>query len=182
MADTEVAVEEAQTQVGLRPMPAESLTVLALASLQAGDAETARKGLEAASQRGWREPISQLASAQSALEQGAYPVASQRIVALLSTGNLREPALGMLAELITIPRGREIMAARIAGPGRWQVSTITQAQKFVDPNDWAATLALASRKGATLPCAPLQLLQTRTEREGEAESAEVLTFVVERSC
>lgn len=179
---SEVALAEARTQVSLRPMPAESLTILALASLQAGDPETGAKALEAASRRGWREPVSQLASGRGALEQGAYEIASQRAVALLSTGNLTDAALGMVAELVALPEGREAMATRMASFGRWQGNTLTQAADFADPEDWAATITLAVGKGADLPCDQLQRLGARYSRDGLAKPAKAIEDARAEAC
>jgi len=182
IGSADIAVAEARTQVSLRPMPAESLTILALASLQSGDQETARKALESASRRGWREPISQLASARGAFEQGAYEIASQRVVALLSTGNLRDSALALLAQLVALPEGREAMASRMASFGRWQGNTLTQAADFANPDDWAATVSLAIAKGAELPCEQLRRLGEKYSREGHDAAANVIGRARDEAC
>lgn len=159
------ALAEAQTQVALRPMPAESLTVLALAAVAAGDETMAREALGAASRRGWREPVSQLASAQAAVEQGEYAIASQRIVALLSTGNLREPALDLLSRLLEHPEGREQFADRLTAFGRWQGKALLPIYRATDPADWAATLELAQERGAQLDCPQLARLAEAYRRD-----------------
>ncbi len=174
VAQPDLAVDEARAQISLRPIPAESLTILALAALQAGDGETGRLALEAASRRGWREPISQLASGQGAFEQGEYEIASQRVVALLSTGNLTDPALGLLAGIVVVPEGREAMATRLASAGRWQTNTLGLAAGVAEPGDWAATIALGLEKGAELPCSALERLAMRYERDGHPEAASTL--------
>ncbi len=174
MGEPERSLAEARQQAALRPIPAESLTILALAALAAEDAVTGRKALEAASRRGWREPISQLASAQSAMDQGQLAVASQRIVALLSTQNLAEPARALLAQLVASPEGREQMAIRMSNFGRWQKATITSAAGVADPEDWAETVALALEKGADLPCSEVQRLSERYERTGASAAAAIL--------
>lgn len=162
----DVALAEAQTQVALRPMPAESLTVLALAAVAAGEESVAREALGAASRRGWREPVSQLASAQAAVEQGEYAIASQRIVALLSTGNLREPALDLLSQLLEHPEGREQFADRLAAFGRWQANALSPIYGATDPAAWAQTLALAQDRGAQLNCSQLARLAEAYRRDG----------------
>ncbi len=177
MGNPELALAEARQQAALRPMPAESLTVLALAALRAEEADTARQALEAASRRGWREPISQVASAEAALDQGKLTIASRRIVALLSTGNLTEPALAMMARLVALPEGREEMASRMASFGRWQSATLTSAAGFADPDQWAHTVALAGEKGADLPCNRLELLSARYQRTGYPEAAALVGSV-----
>jgi len=162
----DVALAEAQTQVALRPRPAESLTVLALAAVAAGDETIAREALGAASRRGWREPVSQLASAQAAFEQGEYAIASQRIVALLSTGNLRGPALDLLSQLLDHPEGREQFADRLAAFGRWQENSLMAVYGATDPANGAETLALAQERGAQLDCNRLAMLADAYRRHG----------------
>ena len=173
----EIAVAQARQQIELRPMPAESLTILALTSLQNGDTEIARAALEAASRRGWREPISQLASAQGALEQQQYEIASQRIVALLSTENLTESALALLGELVTVPEGRQAMANRLASFGRWQDKTLVSASGVAAPDDWVATIVLAVDQGADLSCNRMGQLASRYEGMDEGAAAEKLSAI-----
>ncbi|MCB2066239.1 MAG: hypothetical protein KDE15_06315 [Erythrobacter sp.] len=136
----------------MRPMPAESLTLFSLTAMGANDAETALAALEAASTRGWREPISQLASGEAAMQQGEYAIAAQRVVALLSTGDLAQPALDLLARLLATPAGREAFAYRLAQPGHWQGNSLPAMVAAVEPADLADTLAQAQRMGADLPC------------------------------
>lgn len=175
LGEADLAVAEARQQLSLRPMPAESLTILALAALQAGDEGTGSRALEAASRRGWREPISQLASAQGAFEQGQYEIASQRIVALLSTGSLPEPTVALLARLVAVPEGQEAMATRMASFGRWQGNTLSQAAAVADPDDWAATIARALAKGADLPCERVARLRSTYERQGHVAAAATIS-------
>ena len=163
------AEDAARVQVSLRPMPAESLSILALAAVQAGDIEMARDALGAASQRGWREPVSQLASGQSALEQGQYAIVAQRIHALLATGRFTEPAHALLAQLVATPQGRAAFAEQLAGAGRWQNGLLTSAYDSVEPADWAQTLALAQQRGATFERAQLESLVKRYRRDGREE-------------
>lgn len=166
-----VALGEAREQIALRPMPAESLTVLALAALDAGDADTAREALGAASRRGWREPIAQLASGEAALQQGEYAIASQRIAALFATGNLRDTAMSLLARLLETPEGREAFAERLAAFGRWQNNVILAAAGALDAEQWSDTLARAQAKGAELDCNRLRQLAERYGREGKDAAA-----------
>lgn len=165
----QIALEEARVQIGLRPIPAESLTVLALAALANEDAEQAELALGAASRRGWREPISQLASGQSALQQGMYDIAAKRIVALLSSGNLQEPSYMLLAQLLEEPSGRTAFAERLAVFGRWQDNALLPASRRVDPGNWAETLGIAQAAGASFDCNRLRLLANWYDRQGLAE-------------
>lgn len=171
LGQADLAIDEAREQLSMRPMPAESLTILALAALQSGDQDTARSALEAASRRGWREPISQLASGQAALDQGQYTVASQRAVALLSTGNLTDQAVAILARLLELPEGREAVADRLASFGRWQYNALLAVYPAADAGHWAETIALAQDRGAELDCDRLERLANAYRMDGLHEDA-----------
>ncbi len=93
---------------------------------------------------------------------------------MLSTGNLMDAALGMVAELVAVPEGREAMATRMAAFGRWQGNTLIQAAGTATAEDWAATIALAVDKGADLPCDQLQRLSARYSRDGLAAPAKAI--------
>lgn len=172
--DAERALSLSRQQVRLRPMPAESLTLLSQAAAGAGERSLALEALGVASSRGWREPVSQLASGESAIAQGAYTVAAQRVVALLASGKLREPALDLLARLVARPEGRDAFADRLAAFGRWQTDAISAAGGVARPLDWAATLALAQERGADLDCDRLQRLAATYRRRGEDGAADLV--------
>ncbi len=173
LGNREQALKDAQTQIRFRPMPAESLSTLALAALETGNAEMASAALGAASQRGWREPVSQLASGQAALRQGENAVAAQRISALLATGKLTDPAIALLNELLTQPDGRAAFARQVASRGYWQSNSLLPIYRTVDKRQWAQTLALALENGAELDCRALSALTQAYQKDGRGEEAEL---------
>lgn len=178
LGEGESALAEARLGIALRPVPAESLTVLALAAIQAGEQELARDALGAASRRGWREPVSQLASGEAAFAQGEFTIAAQRGVALLSTGNLREPAYELLARLVAVPEGRHAVAERLASFGRWQTGAIGPVASVAAADDWATTLAEAQELGAQLDCGRLRQLARAYHRREEDEAAALVSALV----
>ena len=160
------AMSEAKAQIKLRPMPAESLSLLVLAASAQGDEDTALAALNAATQRGWREPLSQFASGQSALSKGQYDIAAQRIVALLSTARLPDETMTLLAELLQQPDGREAFAKRLAAHGLWQDAVLVNAVDNVRPDDWLATLNAASGNGFSPTCDRLATVQESYQKNG----------------
>ncbi|RJY09441.1 hypothetical protein [Aurantiacibacter aquimixticola] len=150
--DEDRALAEAKALVRSRPVAGEHLAQLAVAAALAGEPELSASALEAASVRGWREPLSQFAAARIAIAAGAPDIAAQRIVALLSTGQLPEETAALFAAHIRTPEGREAMARRYAAFGRWQVNSLSPLASASDANDFAATIALALELGAELPC------------------------------
>lgn len=167
--NTDAALADAEVQLSRRPMPAESLTILALTSLAAGDIDRGRSALSAASRRGWREPISQLASGQSALSQAEFRIAAQRVTALLSSGQLTDQALALLGDLVETPAGQEAFAERLAAYGRWQDNALVPAFEASDPAAWARTMALAQKLDAQFGCDRLRALAAQYRRSGRGE-------------
>lgn len=169
--DGERALAEARQLLRYRPLPADHLTLLALAEAQAGDPSRATSALEAAAARGWREPLPQAASAQAALAQGSYDIAAQRVVALLATGELPDQARQLFAQIIASPDGQAAMARRYPAGGHWQANSLTGAAAQAEPPDVARMLELALEEGAELPCDALQRLAENFTRRGFAEDA-----------
>lgn len=165
------ALANAQQQLALRPMPAEGLTLLGLAAIANGDQDLALRALGAASERGWREPIAQLASGEAALQQGDHTVAARRAAALLATGTLTDPALALLARLLATPDGRAAFARQLAAGGHWQGNALTAATTAVAPAEWSDTIARAMEQGADLPCDRLRALSAIYERDNETAAA-----------
>ena len=149
--DGSTALAEARRQLALRPMPAEGLTLLALAAVSANDEDLALEALGAAGKRGWREPIAQLASGEAALQQGEHAIAAQRAVALLATGNLTDPARNLIARLLTTPDGRAAFARQLANGGHWRANALASLGGAVAPDDWQDTLHRARDLGADVP-------------------------------
>lgn len=166
----EAALAEARQQLSLRPLPAEGLTLLSLAALGADERQLALASLDAASRRGWREPISQLASGEAALQQGQHAIAAQRAAALFATGSFPDQALGLLARLLATEQGRAAFATQLARPGHWQTNTLAGATAAVPPEQWADTIARAQALGADLPCARLRQLAESYRGAGEDEA------------
>ncbi|MFB0612110.1 hypothetical protein [Aurantiacibacter poecillastricola] len=173
--DSAEGLEQARQLVRLRPLPAGSLTTYSIAAAAAGQEDSALAALTAASRRGWREPLSQLASGSAALEQGQHGIAAQRVVALLASEKLRDQALELLSELVGTSEGRAQFAERMSQFGRWQTNALLPAADVVDPDDWAVTVALALEKGADLDCERVKRLEQKYLREGQEAAARILS-------
>ncbi|WP_162925257.1 hypothetical protein [Aurantiacibacter odishensis] len=170
LGQPEVALAEAREQIALRPMPAESLSLLALAAIETGNSDIAQEALGAASRRGWREPLAQYASGEAALNQGLEAVAAQRIAALFATGNLRKPAYTLLARLVETSEGREAFAERLAAFGRWQSQIVLGAADYATAENWSSTIAMALDQGAKLNCDQVHRLAERYRRANRLDA------------
>ena len=158
--DGGAAVAEARALVATRPIPAEHLVTLFSASLLAGDQSRALEALEAAAGRGWREPLSQLASGRAALEQGQVDIASRRAVALLATGHLPDASRALVADLLATPAGREALGERLLERGYWHRGLLAQAGEAK-----GELLAIATKKAAALPCDQLREIGNAASRD-----------------
>ena len=150
--DGATAVDEARRLVRARPLPAEHMRLLSQAAALNGDSELALAAMAAATTRGWRDPVAQLAAGQSALLQGEYDAAAQRIGALSAIGALPEQRDALLAALLALPEGRAAFARQLVTPSRWRDNGISMATQVVPPDQLAPTLAQAQEEGAALPC------------------------------
>ena len=167
--DGVTALREARLLVKARPMPAENMRLLSQASVLAGDGTRALAAMEAATTRGWRDPLAQLAAGQSALLQGDYAAAAQRIAALSAVGALPDQRNSLLAALLAQPEGRAAFAVQLANPARWRADTLTAALQVVPPEQLAPTLAQAQAKGAALPCELLNKIAAAYRAEQAAQ-------------
>lgn len=153
-----------------RPIPADHLTNLAIADALAGDEAGAQAALETASRRGWRDPLPQIASAQAALDQRAYPLAAQRLAALLATGQLADQTQALLLRLVAVPEGREALARLYAGAGYWQPGAMRLLSGSAPPAQFADWTARIRRAGGDPDCAAVANAVERYGREGVAEA------------
>lgn len=169
--DSDLMIAQSRALIAARPVPAEHLSLLAQGYIYAGQSDAALATLQAASTRGWRAPVVQLAAAQAALASGDMEAAAQRITALLATGSLPEHTPDLIAQLLTTPQGRAAFADRLASQGRWQANVLRPAAGAADPADMAEMLALALAAGTDLPCAALREIATDYQEAGLTKEA-----------
>lgn len=154
--DADAALAASRRLLLRRPIPAEHLALLSFAEAMGGDTQRAATALQAASLRGWREPLSQRAGAEAALIEGQPAIAAQRITALFATGQLPEQSEALAARLLQDAEGRAALARRLAAHGRWQANALPAIARSAAPRDVADTLARAEALNAELPCPALE--------------------------
>jgi len=166
-----VAARETRRLIAARPIPAEHLRLLSQAAALQGDAPRSLAALEAASIRGWRDPVAQLAAAQAALAQGQHEAAAQRIAALFAVGSLPDQTPALAAALLADPAGRAAFAHQLATPARWPGNALVKLAEAVPPAALAQTLALARAEGAVLPCDKLAVIARNYAAAGNGDAA-----------
>ena len=170
--DTAQALVEAQRLVRRRPIPAEHLTVLAVAQTRAGQAEQAGLTIQIAGQRGWREPLAQEAVLRLALAAGDKPEAARRYAALFlraSTPNDLLQALGSEVLDEANGPGRRTLTDIISGTDRWN-SVFLRRGAQVMPLDAFSEIAVATiARGTRYDCDILaQTIKAVGQRDQQA--------------
>ena len=170
--EPEVALASTRALIAVRPLPSEHLSLLAQAQIRAGEEQAAIATLQAATKRGWRDPLAQLAAAQAAVADGAHEAAALRLQALFATGKMPDQSIATLALLLASQGGREAFAKRLVEGARWPANLLNPASFAIAPSDLAPTLVLAREKGAHFDCNALRRIADRYAGDGHsAESA-----------
>lgn len=174
------ALADARQLVWQRPIPAEHLTLLALAEQRTGNQEGAIGAIQLAGSRGWRDGLAQQALLALALNgepgDAASAEAALRLTALWADGDDGQPLVQDTAAVLATPAGQHAFAARMAAGGKWTNTFLSQTAAAIAPESLAPTLAEAMRRGARFDCATIAALAARYAREGHAEAARSLTL------
>lgn len=157
-ADPAVAVAEAQRLVRRRPIPAEYLTLLAVAQAKAGNAQAAGVAIQIAGQRGWREPVAQEAVLRLALGAGDKSEAARRYAALFRRTSTPDTLLLEIGPaVLDEPRGagQQTMVDIVAGGERWYEQFLQRGPQVMPPAAFAAITADIIKRGAQFDCEAL---------------------------
>lgn len=132
--DAALGLAEAERLVRRRPLPAESLTLLAVAQAKAGKTEEASRTIQIAGQRGWRDPIAQEAILRLALEAGNKPEAARRYAALFVRDATPDRLLEELGPAVLGEAGgvgQMTMSAIVVGGERWHRKFLQRGSRVV---------------------------------------------------
>ncbi len=149
------ALDEARRLVRRRPIPAEHLTLLAVAQTKAGQAEQAGLTIQIAGQRGWRDPLAQEAVLRLALAAGDTPEAARRYAALFLR---RETPDALLVELapqvlgVAGGQGQGTMVDIIEGTDRWDDTFLRRGQQVMPPAMFSQIIVAAITRGKSFNC------------------------------
>lgn len=144
----------AQRNLLRRPIPAESLSLLAVARSEgrpAGSSETLEILMVAAG-RGWRDPIAQTYVAGLAFEQNQFEVVAARLDALWRNSAVLPENEGLVQAVLASDRVRDELAKRYAAGVPWSRSFLSWASAKLPPQQLADFLNRARIKGGTFDC------------------------------
>lgn len=158
-AEPAEALKAAELLVKRRPIPAEHLSLLAIAKARNGDNDAALQLLQAAARRGWRDSIAQQSMFSIAFNAGDMAESSRRLAALWGIRENQMLLSDSTAKVLATPEGRKAMAKTMSANGRW-TSAFLNDSEAVPPRDLAETIAMAATQGARLDCRILQRIET----------------------
>ena len=184
--DTARALAEARLLVQRRPLPAENLSLLAIAQAKADQAPAAARTIQLAGQRGWREPLAQEAVLRLALEVGNQPEAARRYAALFLRESTPEPLLEELGRSVlggSGKVGRDTLTEIVVGGERWHTIFLRRGPKVMPPAAFAAIAAESLRRGSAFDCGALaQSIKLLTQRDAGADAGAALASAAAARC
>jgi len=151
--DPRRAVGDARRLVAKHPIPAEPLTILAIAEHRAGDGVASSAALILAAQRGWREPLAQQSVAIAAMQTGQAEIAADRLSALWKTMKGRPHARELSGQLLEERAVRKKFASKLANRKEWVEAFLSWASRNLALPIFADIIEEANKKGATFDCA-----------------------------
>jgi hypothetical protein len=169
------AMSEARRLVHRRPVPAEYLTVLALAQAKADKAEQAGISIQIAGQRGWREPLAQEAVLRLALANDDKAEAARRYAALFLRSETPDALLLELGPMIFGERGgvgEQTLTSIVTGGARWHTGFIRRGARVLPPDTYVAVARQVMAAGTRFDCESLaQALRALANRDRDAARA-----------
>ncbi len=182
--DPAAALAEAKELVRRRPMPAEHLTLLAVAQARAGEADAAVFTIQLAAQRGWRDPVAQETLLRLAVAAGDKPEAARRYAALFRSNATADELLIEFAPQVLGEAGgagQATFAAILAEAPRWNEQFLQRGAQVMPPASFAEVLGLSLDRGALFACVPLQRAAEDIGKR-DAAAAVKLTAPIARRC
>lgn len=161
----------AEELVRRRPVPQESLALLALSAARHGNDQLATNAFYLAGGHGWRVPEVQEYAAVSAMQTKQPALAAYRLAALWKTRNASDLTKQLTAQLLAIPDGRKEFARLLALGGSGVPDFLNWAGMGLKPPLAAETLVAMRRAGYVFDCADMSQKTQSLATQGRAESA-----------
>lgn len=149
------AVIAAARLVAVRPVPAENITLVALAAANAGGATLANQAISEAARRGWRDPTAQTSMLAAALAQGDATTAAQRLDALLRIAQPSSATDDGFAALAATDVGRKALVQRLNKGPPWIAVLLQRGPTIMSAGAFSSLLQEARHEGIAFDCAEL---------------------------
>jgi len=180
--DAALALEEAEKLVLRRPIPAQSLRLLALAQYQAGQLAEGSLSIQHAARRGWRDRMAQEAMARLALAAGDNAEAARRYTALLARQETPDALLEDLGgEIFARDDGTAIdtVADIVSGSDRWIDLFLRRGARVMPASAFSEVVVKSIAKGAVIDCATIRGLAAAMEQRDRAAASRLAMSVSE---
>ncbi len=183
-----VAVPEAERLVRRRPIPAEHLTLLAIARAKAGETEASSLTIQYAAQRGWREPIAQETMLRLAVAAGDRAEAARRYAALFLRDATPDALLEEFGPRVLSTNGNaasrseglDTMIAIVSGSERWQSHFLRRGARVMPPAAFSTIVSATSAKGVRYDCDLMQKVGRAVSARDEAAGGSFAGLIVEQ--
>jgi len=172
--DTDRALQESRLLVRRRPVPVESLTMLAYAQQAAGQTDPAIRTILVASASGWRDAPVQESVLQMAMAAGENAEAARRLAALWANPAPPESLASLSREVLATEDGRAEFAGQLAGSLRWHNAFLRGGLQAIGPELMGRTVTEALDRGARFDCGALASIASAMARTGERAAAAAL--------
>ena len=182
--DPGAALAEARRLVARRPVPAEHLTLLAIAQVQADQAEAGSETIQYAARRGWRDPVAQEAMLRLAVAAGDMPEAAYRFTALFLRESTEDALLEELSKAVfseTGGDGQQTMVTILAQTDRWPATFLRRGYRVMAPATFTDIAVDSIAKGVQFDCKLLEQSVTALSRR-DAEQGGRLAAAVAPVC
>lgn len=172
--DPQSALAEARTLVRRRPIPTESLFVLASAYQLAGNERGMAEALNQGTARGWRHPVVDQVMIATALQNGDTATAAAYLLALWSIDFDSSERDRLTREVLAAPGGAEAYGKLVATSQFMQDAALRGAFSNAPAPDFARMAHAAITAGAHFDCNLLARQATTLTRQGNAAQAALL--------
>ncbi|MXO67027.1 hypothetical protein [Altericroceibacterium endophyticum] len=165
------AFQHAQDLVSARPIPAESLSALAISADLVARPGLAQQAVWHAAERGWRDRLSQFALLQVAAQGEDWPVAAQRSEALWRRSVPLETLIPWLELQIAVPAARDALMDRLAGAPDYRDFLILRSGNKLSSPAYVTLIQAVGKRKLAVDCAGLGQAANRLRHDGEFSAA-----------
>ena len=170
--ESQQALWSARRLVWLHPVPAENLTLLAVAELAAGNQARSSSAIMLSAQRGWREPMAQRSIALAAAASGQWDIAADRLAALWKTNPASDNVRQLSSELLQTSEMRTKFAATLVGESDWTRAFLIWSQANLQPKAVVELMGDAVAHDVRFPCNGVTSYSRELLARGYAELAD----------
>ncbi|GMN01947.1 hypothetical protein [Erythrobacter sp. MTPC3] len=178
------ALDEAKILVNRRPIPAETLRLLAQAQFAANAQTDGFVTIQIAARRGWRDTVAQESMLRLAVAAGDEAEAAKRYVALLlknETSNALLQEIG--AELFADAESpaSTTLAQIVTDANRWRTTFVRRGARVLPPATFAKVIAASMDAGTSFDCQTLSR-SAAVIANRDSEAASRLKGLIQSSC